>query len=266
MTFESMHAALASAEEATLAIAGARPAALRMYPRETPEDEWGISMYYAPFDFVNRNAELVLIGITPGESQMRRAWSAALLAMKRNSNMAAAVSEIKRLSAFNDKKGQMRPNLYAQLEHWGVHRWLGVSSGASLFADGWPRIHTTSLLKFPTFLRGKNYEGKSPAMLKHEFLRSVVFERLVPELRSIPNALLLPLGATVEAVVRAVITAGDISNRCAYGMLHPSGNNTYRLKYLCGNRSGPLPHATSVGAYDVGRRAFQSMYLQSSAR
>lgn len=192
---------------------------------------------------------------------MQRAWSAAKSAMRQGEDIGTATSAVKRLSSFNDKKNQMRPNLYAQLEDWGVHRWLGLDSGADLFAGGWNLIHTTSLIQFPTFLRGKNYEGKRPAVLDHEFLRTVIYERLVPELQSIANALLLPLGGTAELVIRKLLASGHLKNPCVYGMLHPSGNNTYRRKYLCGDRKEPIPHATNVDSYDAGRHEFRNKFL-----
>lgn len=259
-TIEEKRAVLTAIAESTL-LSATRPAVLRMYPPSAQEDNYGIAVYYAPFDFLNPKARVILIGITPGESQMQRAWVAAKSAMRQGKEIPSAISEVKRLSSFNDKKNQMRPNLYAQLEHWGIDRWLGLSSGASLFAEGWSLVQTTSLIQFPTFLNGKNYEGKTPAILHHEFLRTVVHERLVAELRSIPDALLVPLGGTVEGIVRKLVEAGHVKNPCVYGMLHPSGNNTYRRKYLCGDRKLPVPHATNVGTYDAGRHDFRSRFL-----
>ena len=49
------------------------PTELRMYPSGHAEDKHGISVYYAPFDDVNRDAKIVLLGITPGTAQMYRA-------------------------------------------------------------------------------------------------------------------------------------------------------------------------------------------------
>lgn len=258
---DDKRAALAAIDHSALVN---KPPALRIYPTSAPEDSCGIAVYYAPFDSVNLNAKVVLIGITPGESQMQRSWTAAKTASREGKDIAAAISEVKRLSSFNDKRNQMRPNLYVLLEHWGIDAWLGLASGAALFEEGWNLVQTTSLVQFPTFLRGKNYAGKSPGILDHEFLRSVVYERLVPELQSIPNALLLPLGTTVEFVIRKLFAAGKITNPCIYGMLHPSPNNTYRRKYLCGDRNEPIPHATNVRTYDAGRDEFRRKFLSGA--
>jgi hypothetical protein len=196
---------------------------------------------------------------------MRRAWNSARSVLRAGGDLDSAMSEIKRVSAFNDEKGQMRPNLYAQLEDWGVHRYLGHPSGASLFAAGWSDIQTTSLLPFPTFSDDRNYEGKAPSPLKHPVLRSLILDRFVPLLSSMPSALLLPLGVTVERIVRELYALGVIANPCAFGLLHPSGQNTYRLKYLCGPRTGPVPGKTNVATYDCGKQAFRVRHLQNAS-
>ena len=67
---------------------------------------------------------------------------AAKTASREGKDITAAISEVKRLSSFNDKRNQMRPNLYALLEHWGIDRWLGLASGAALFEDGWDLVQT----------------------------------------------------------------------------------------------------------------------------
>lgn len=262
MNIDSIRNNLYSMDHGAL-LATAKPSTLRLYPTNASVDESGISVYYAPFEFVNKNAKIVLIGITPGEAQMQRAWLAARSAMQKGLDMVSVMSEVKRQSSFNDKKGLMRPNLYAQLEHWGVPRWLNLHSGASLFEEGWSLVQTTSLLRFPSFIHGKNYEGKSPKMLKHPYLRDMIMNHLVPELQSIPNALLLPLGSTVEPVIQALYVEGLLKNPCIYGMLHPSGNNTYRLDYLLGDRLSPPPHRTNIASYDAGRKSFQNKYLQN---
>jgi len=45
------------------------------------------------------------------------------------------------------------------------------------------------------------------------------------------------------------------------GMLHPSGNCTYRINYLIGDRNAPIPHATNPVPYDQGRRAFRERFV-----
>lgn len=240
------------------------PSALRMYPQSGGSDAYGISVYYAPFEHVNRSARIVLVGITPGESQMRRAWCAARHAITTGEEISKVMSEVKRVSSFNDEFGNMRRNLYRQIEHWSVHTWLGLSTGASLFDEGWSQVQTTSLIRFPTFLYGNNYRGQSPIPLKHDFLSSVINAHLINELRAIPKAIVFPLGPKVESVIRKLEASKLISNPIQYGMFHPSGENTYRFDYLCGERHGPPRYRTDPRAYDKGRKDFYDKYLAST--
>lgn len=69
-----------------------------------------ISVYYAPFDDVNKKAKVVLLGITHGLAQMLRACRASAEALETE-----------------DDKNQMRPNIFRQFDHWGVTEWLGLA-------------------------------------------------------------------------------------------------------------------------------------------
>ena len=50
-------------------------------------------------------------------------------------------------------------------------------------------------------------------------------------------------------------------DRVIGGMLHPSGNSTYRINYLIGDRREPVPHATNPAPYGQGRRAFRERFV-----
>ena len=257
---EKFRSALASIGEEALS-GKSKPPALRLYPNHGPEDAKGISVYYSPFEHVNDKAEAVFVGITPGEAQMRRAWVAAKQALSRGQSIDSAIWEVKRVSSFNDESGQMRRNLYRQAEHWHVHTWLGLSSGAELFESGWSKIQTTSVIQFPTFLRGGNYKGQSPAPLRHDFLAELVRSRLVAELNEVPDAVVFSFGPKVASVLCELKDDGLIPNPLFTGMFHPSGENTYRFDYLCGDRRGPPPHRTNPEAYDAGQAAFIREYV-----
>lgn len=260
MDLDKYQRALASMSE-KLFSSSTKPSALRIYPEDSVEDSQGIAVYYSPFEHVNENARAVFVGITPGDSQMRRAWLAAKRAIDEAQEVFDAIWEVKRVSSFNDNSGQMRRNIYRQAEHWHVHTWLGLDSGEALFGNGWSQIQTTSVVQFPTFLRGGNYNGQSPAPLKHNFLRKLVRSRLVDELQKIPEAVVFSFGSKVATVVTYLKNEGLISNPVSCGMFHPSGNNTYRFDYLCGDRKGPPPHQTSPDTYDQGRTSFVQKYV-----
>jgi hypothetical protein len=237
------------------------PSALRLYPSNKAEDEKGISIYFAPFTHINKGARIALIGITPGKSQMMRACRAAHQATRCGTSIPDAISEVKRLASFNDKTGRMRENLYKELDDWGIPEALSVSSGKSLFYENWNLVHTTSILKYPVFKNGKNYEGGTPKIMGHSVLKEAVYEILVPELKELKDAWLFPLGPKVSEVITRLQKEHKIKNRVYHGMMHPSTNNNYRFDYIFGDRNGPVPYRTNVRAYDKSRDAFKHQQL-----
>ncbi len=154
----------------------------------------------------------------------------------------------------------MRGNLIKQLNHWGVERWLGLTDSAAMFSTDRLLVQTTSLLRYP-FVNDKNYRG-APDMMEHPLLNKHLLNYFVSEVAELTNAVFLGLGPKVQNILDRLIISGVLKkDRIIGGMLHPSGNNTYRLSYLAGDRTGPTPHATNPAPYDDGRRAFRSRFL-----
>lgn len=74
----------------------------------------------AGFDYTNPEAEVVIVGITPGNNQLI------------SSREGKSLKEIKRENAF---AGNMRPNLIRMLDHVGVNRLLHIDSCCSLWDE-----------------------------------------------------------------------------------------------------------------------------------
>lgn len=152
----------------------------------------------------------------------------------------------------------MRSNLVKQLDHWGVPQWLGINGAASLFGEHATLIQSTSLLRFPTFVAGKDYAG-SPDMVREPFLKKFVYKHFVEEVRHLPNAIFFGLGPKVHTVLAHLIGEGVINaDQADSGLLHPSGNNTYRISYMISDRRSTVPHATNAVPNDAGRAVFRT--------
>jgi hypothetical protein len=165
----------------------------------------------------------------------------------------------KRIAAFSGEP--MRSNLIKQMDHWGFHRWLGLASAAQLFDGEQSLLQTTSLLRYPVFVGDEDYRG-TPDMTRHPLLRQHLMKGFVEEVRSLPNAVFVGLGPAVQKVLTRLTADGVVpAERVIAGMLHPSGNCTYRINYLVGPRDCPVPHATDPRSYDAGRFAFAAKYL-----
>ena len=88
--------------------AGPLPAALRMRGDRRYE------VFYAPFDEVNTEARVVLVGITPGKSQAVEAIRVARQLLRYGASNGQARRAAKIAASFG---GQMRKNLVQMLDH-----------------------------------------------------------------------------------------------------------------------------------------------------
>lgn len=231
-------------------------------PRLEMDHHGDLTIYYAPFEAVNPRARLVLVGITPGPTQMVNACMAARSVLQNGGRHEEAILAGKSTGAFSGEP--LRSNLLRQLRHWGVHEWLQIDDVEDLFGSSRHLMQTTSLIRYPTFVGEKPYAG-TPDMLRHPLLRRYLDEFFVQEVRQLPDAVFVSLGATVQRVLEALVAEGVIPReRVITGMQHPSGQSTYRINYLVGPRTEAAPHATNAASYDAGRDRFRKICLSSS--
>ncbi|WEM44870.1 hypothetical protein PTW35_26845 (plasmid) [Photobacterium sp. DA100] len=193
-----------------------------------------LSAYYAPFDYVNREARVVICGITPGMQQARIALSQAQQAIADGADHQAALRQAKETASF---AGAMRNNLVNMLDTIGFQHYLNAQSCSVLFGELKAQVHYTSALRYPVFKDGKNYSG-SPSMVSHPFLRSMLDTTLAEECRALDeNTIFIPLGGKVEEALRYLANQGVIRDQqILAGLPHPSGANAERIAYFCGNK------------------------------
>ena len=238
----------------------ARPPQVRD-PRLLMDESGDVKIYYAPFEYINPSARIVLVGITPGPTQMVNANNEASRALQAGKSKAEAIRLAKNVGAFSGEP--LRSNLIKQLNHWGFHKWLGLNDSADLFSTSRQLVQTTSLLRFPVFVKDDDYRG-TPDMTKHPLLRKYLLEYFVAEVEELKDAVFVGLGPQVQKVLDSLIREQILKpERVIGGMLHPSGNCTYRIDYLIGDRKKPVPHATNPVPYDLGRRAFQERLIDA---
>src|SRR4051794_10417309 len=68
------------------------------------EDHGKIRIYYAPFDWINRAAQVVLLGITPGQHSMQTAFSTAASALREGMNVEEASKRARRAGSFSNMR------------------------------------------------------------------------------------------------------------------------------------------------------------------
>ena len=172
-----------------------------------------IEIYYAPFDYINSKAKIMIVGITPGLQQMLQSFEAV--------NDGKSLKKVKDLSSF---KGSMRTTLIKYLDVLKINKKLRIKSCESLFNINSKYLHSTSLIKYPVLDKGKNYSGSS--LLKKKILLDFLETHFVKELKKLDKTIIVPLGNTVSSSIDYLNDKFNL--RLKYflkGFPHPSGLN-----------------------------------------
>ena len=187
-----------------------------------------LEIYYAPFDYLNPRAKVVLVGVTPGWTQMEIAYRQAREGLHAGLPHPTILDRIDEHASF---AGAMRRNLMTMLDALALPEHLGIPSSASLFATHRPLLHTTSALRYPVFVHGCNYTGHTPKPLSMPALRHFIEHLLAEELQQVPEAIIIPLGQSVSDVIGYLVETGHLDrHRCLLGFPHPSGANGHRVR------------------------------------
>ena len=179
-------------------------------PRLLMEESGGVKVYYAPFEYLNTDARIVLVGITPGPTQMVNANNEARRSLLLGKSNLEAMKNAKDTAAFSGKT--LRSNLINQLNHWGVHQWLGIPDSASLFVENRYLIQTTSLLRYPVFVDDDDYRG-APDMIKYPLLKKYLFEHFVYGSRRIKRSCFLWFRASSSESIGSFSSTESIATR-----------------------------------------------------
>ena len=175
--------------------------------------ESNIEIYYAPFDYVNSKAKIMIVGITPGLQQMLQSFEVI--------NEGKSLKKVKDLSSF---KGSMRTTLVKYLDELKVNKTLKIKSCESLFNKDSKQLHTTSLVKYPVFDKGKNYSGAN--ILKKKMLLDFIEKNFLKELKTLKKSIIVPLGNTVSSTIEYLNSKYNLELSCFLeGFPHPSGAN-----------------------------------------
>ncbi|MDA9232922.1 hypothetical protein N9O63_03845 [Candidatus Pelagibacter sp.] len=175
--------------------------------------EDNIEIYYAPFDYINSKAKIMIVGITPGLQQMLQSFEAV--------NEGRSLKEVKDLSSF---KGSMRTTLIKYLDALNINKKLKIKSCESLFNINSKYLHSTSLIKYPVFDKGRNYSGSG--LLKKKILLDFLEVYFVKELKKLDQTIIVPLGNTVSSTIDYLNNEFKLNLKCFLkGFPHPSGLN-----------------------------------------
>ncbi len=200
----------------------------RLLIKEYSDDTF--KTYYAPFDYINRKAKVVICGITPGLQQALCALIEAREQLAFGNSMDHVLFSAKQKASFC---GDMRSNLVKILDNADLPRCLGIRTTDDLFGPKIQLAHFMSVLRYPVFLGTKNYSG-SPSMLRRR--KNVLLEHLhetfFADLESLPKAsIYIPLGPKVAGAFRYAEEKGIAKDRkIIYEMPHASPENREEIK------------------------------------
>lgn len=196
-------------------------------------EEGRLRAEYAPFDYIERGARVVIVGLTPGRQQARNALRALIRALQSGAAVESALEAAKKTGSFS---GPLRRNLTSMLDHIGVNELLRVQSAEHLFDENARGAHFTSALRYPVFRDGENYSG-APKPLGTPALRSMVETYLAEEASILDQAIWIPLGTHASDALLHLVKAGALGrDRVFAGLPHPSGANAERVAYFLGRK------------------------------
>lgn len=217
-----------------------------------------LSIYYAPFEYPNPHAKVVLLGITPGLTQADKALRMARTEIEAGSTEQDILRKARQGGAFS---GKMREPLIAMLDSVGLNAYLGINSCASLFGEHRDWLQSLSAIVFPTFVDGKNYGGSSPTLTRHPRLCDLMTSHLVPMLDTLQDAVIVPLGPKPEAAIGWVAAHHGVRPpRVLRGLPHPSGSNAERIAYFLGRKPREqLSNKTNPERYDQAKALMKAL-------
>lgn len=219
----------------------------------------GVEVCYAPFEYINTQARIVIVGITPGRTQMLNAIREARKQLDNGATNEQSLLEAKKTAAFS---GAMRPNLIALLDSVGLNSWLGLDSCEALFGASSNLVQTASVLRNPVFVNGENYNG-TPNMTKHPVLKKMLVDYFGEDVKALPDAVFVPLGDKVADALQYLAAQGLLSkDRILEGLPHPSGANAERISYFLGKKAKhELSSKTNPAKIDLARASINARVL-----
>jgi len=209
-------------------------------------------IYYAPFDYLNPEAKIVLVGIAPGRAQALIALSTARERLLAGEDEASAAFVAKYAASWS---GPIRHHLVRMLDFLGVAGRLGISSTAEFWTTRTDLVHMTAAIRYPVFTAGKNYNGSG--LERSPLLLDQVDTYFAAECAHLTKAMFIPFGAAAQVACERMVAQGHLRDeQILAGLPHPSGANAERVAYFLGQKPrDALSAQTRAAPIDAAREA-----------
>lgn len=202
-----------------------------LIPELLVDKQESIEIYYAPHnEYQNPNARIFIVGITPGFQQMSTAIASARKGIEEGKSIKEIQYECKVAGRFS---GVIRKNIIDMLDEIGLQSKFHLESCSELFGNHEELLHTISLIPYSVFVKGNNYTGHTPKLIKSKFLMDYVYDNFLWEYQQLKHKddlVIIPLGSAVCEVLLHLEKEGLIKeNSIMKGFPHPSGANVNRV-------------------------------------
>lgn len=193
-------------------------------------------VFYVPFESVNADARLVLVGITPGPEQVRLAYKSAQALITEGKSDKAVLAEAKAANTFGGRS--MRPNLLRLLRAFRFEALLGLSDAEELWGARADLLHATSVVPHAAFRKGKMFAGSFEEVLSSSPLRKCFEEDFVSSLKGLAkDAMFVALGPTPLVALDWSVREGYIQADQVLGAFpHPSSSSGSQVAVYLGEK------------------------------
>lgn len=194
------------------------------------------SLRYVPFEFINHEAKLAIIGITPGNTQIELSYATANALIRAGDPSELILKTLIKEAAFGG--AAMRPNLIRMLEHFKIPKLLGIASAESLWDENSHLLHGTSVVPHAAFKARKMFNGSFEEVLNSKLLFECFKDCLAATLARLPkDVLYVALGPTPRAALDWCCSRGMICETQILGeFCHPSSSGGSAVLYYLRER------------------------------
>ncbi len=196
-------------------------------------------------DYVNSKAIVVIVGITPGNEQIK------------NSRKDKTKKEIKMDNAF---AGRMRNPLIEMLNYIHLNKYLKIKTCESLWKEDFDKVEFTSLLKEATYeyklVDGKREEkmfNDPSKILKVQKLKNAFEKGFKADCKKYKDAKLFIALGRVSNILKLLQDEGLI-NCDIITIPHPTGQNSGRIKVFLG-KSDNMRDSSYINASEMAKRS-----------
>lgn len=188
-------------------------------------------LQYVPFEHVNREARLVIVGITPGNNQLDLAYGKAQELLWAGWPDGEILAEIKKAGAFGGSA--MKPNLLKMLRHFHFEKILGIDDVGSLWDGNAGLLHSTSTVPHAAFKAGKMFAGSFNEVMASPLLRECFIDCFISSAEEMnKDAFFIGLGPCPQAALEWCVQEGVLSRKQVLGALcHPAATGGSTVKY-----------------------------------